>query len=120
MEKALHYNAHNVCKGKDGTGNVKHSRIVKLERIENLPLCGNKTRHAFASVLLMKMDHLPRQAQDRHKECPNTQLNEKHKTAPCVCCRWKAYWHRKLEMIDLHHANNVRVQPLVRTAIANG
>lgn len=47
----------------DGASTIKNCKVVKLERIENVPL-------------------------------------------------WKAYWHRKNEMIDSYHAHNVRVQPL--------
>ena len=25
---------------------------------------------------------------------------------------WKQYWHRKQELIESHHANNIKVQPL--------
>eukprot|EP01047_Picozoa_sp_COSAG01_P087725 COSAG01_NODE_20315_length_960_cov_0.852497_1_plen_168_part_00 len=48
---------------RDGASMIKNCKVVKLERIENVPL-------------------------------------------------WKAYWHRKNEMIDSYHAHNVRVQPL--------
>lgn len=48
----------------DGISKIKRCEVVKLERIENVPL-------------------------------------------------WKAYWHRKNEMVDSYHAHNVRVKPLV-------
>lgn len=48
---------------RDGGSKIKGCKVVKLERIENIPL-------------------------------------------------WKAYWHRKNEMIDTYHAHNVRVTAL--------
>ena len=32
---------------------------------------------------------------------------------------WKQYWHRKQEMIETHHANNVQVRPLGPAAETN-
>ena len=30
---------------------------------------------------------------------------------------WKQYWHKKYELVDTHHANNVHVQPLSPPAV---
>ena len=58
-------------------------------------------------------------AGDVHRACLGTNASGQLRTFKVVGVErienfalWKAYWHRKREMVDSHHAHNVRVQPV--------